>query len=244
MRDIEKYEKDYNVPNFEDYQLVYRRRKILESLEKYKPKTILEIGCGMEPLFQFWVSSYDTYTVIEPGEKFYKHALECARYNDKIRCVNDFFGEKSVKNLDCYDVIICSGLLHEVEEITSFLESIRKVCHSDTIVHFNVPNAKSFHRLLAKEMGIIKEVYEPSQRNILYQQNRVFDLETLLNLLQEYHFSCIESGSYFVKPFTHDQMFQMLENGCIDKTVLDGLWKMTEYMPELGSEIYANCKIE
>ena len=51
MRDIKKYTERYKEPNFEDYQLVYRRRKILEILNKYQPLSILEIGCGMEPLF-------------------------------------------------------------------------------------------------------------------------------------------------------------------------------------------------
>lgn len=53
MRDINDYTKNYNIASFEDYKVIYRRKKVLEIMQKYKPKRILEIGCGMEPLFNY-----------------------------------------------------------------------------------------------------------------------------------------------------------------------------------------------
>ena len=55
MRDIDKYTENYIIANFEDYQIKYRRKLILDVMSKYNPKTILEIGCGMKPLFQYKV---------------------------------------------------------------------------------------------------------------------------------------------------------------------------------------------
>ena len=245
MRDIIKYTKDYIVPNFEDYQLKYRRRKIIEILEKYGPRTILEIGCGMQPLFEFLnPESYDRYTVIEPSEVFFANAVSRAKNNHKVECINDFFGNGFNRKISHYDFVICSSLLHEVEEPDSFVESFHKVCDNKTILHVNVPNAHSFHRLLAKNMGLIESEYEKSERNILLQQGKVFDIESLTNLLRTHRFSVIESGSYFVKPFTHDQMFQMMEENIIDEAVLDGLYNIAEIMPMFGSEIFVNCRID
>lgn len=51
MRDIDKYTQEYSKAGFEKYQVAYRRRKLLEIINKYLPQRILEIGCGMEPLF-------------------------------------------------------------------------------------------------------------------------------------------------------------------------------------------------
>ena len=52
-RDIVDYEKNYSnaVRGFEKYKVFYRKRKIVEIIEQYSPQSILEIGCGMEPLF-------------------------------------------------------------------------------------------------------------------------------------------------------------------------------------------------
>lgn len=79
MRDIDKYTDDYvgiELKEFEAYQVKYRRRLVLEQIEKYRPKKILEIGCGMEPLFCY-VKNAD-FTIIEPSEYFCQNAKKLA----------------------------------------------------------------------------------------------------------------------------------------------------------------------
>lgn len=51
MRDINLYTEKYHERSFGVYQARYRRKKIIEEIEKYKPQAILEIGCGDYPLF-------------------------------------------------------------------------------------------------------------------------------------------------------------------------------------------------
>ena len=47
MRDISDYEVNYMKNRFEvDVQVKYRRKTVLRFIEKYNPKSILEIGCG------------------------------------------------------------------------------------------------------------------------------------------------------------------------------------------------------
>ncbi len=242
MRDINKYTYDYNKPNFEDYQVKYRRKKVLEIIDKYKPKFILEIGCGMEPLFKYLAGEYERYTLVEPSKEFYQNAIKLAKDNCKINCYNDFFGSDELVLDEKYDLVVCSGLLHEVSEPLEFIKELYKICSDKTILHINVPNAKSFHRLLAKKMELINDEHAMSERNILYQQHSVFDIEGLKNILEDNGFEIINSGSYFVKPFTHSQMYEMMCKSIIDEKVLDGLYEMTEYMPEMGSEIYVNVR--
>jgi len=244
MRNIAKYTDDYNQPNFEDYQVEFRRKKILEIIDKYKPQTILEIGCGMEPLFQFLNYKYEKYVIVEPSEVFYDNAVEKADKDKRIICHKNYFGIDHIEFNVEFDMIICSSLLHEMDRPQELLDAIRNICTGNTVVHINVPNANSFHRLLAKKMGLIKDEHEMSERNLLYQQHEVFDTASLTGLLAQTGFEVVESGGYFVKPFTHDQMYQMMKNNIIDENVLDGLYLMTEYLPDLASEIYINCKKE
>ena len=140
-------------------------------------------------------------------------------------------------------MVICSSLLHEVEKPEVLLKAIFSVCNESTIVHINVPNAKSFHRILAYESGMIKNVHDMSKRNIELQQNRVFDIETVAELVRGCGGTMIDSGTYFVKPFTHKQMLDLLEEKIIDEDVLNGFYTMTKYMPDLGSELYVTCKL-
>lgn len=46
------------------------------------------------------------------------------------------------------------------------------------------------------------------------------------------------------KPFSHKQMYAMVEKRIIDEAVMDGLYELGNHMPEYGSEIYVNCKVK
>lgn len=243
MRNIDEYSKAYSVEGFEDIQVKYRRKKLLEHIDYYRPKRILEIGCGKEPLFLY--VSQVSFTVVEPSVDFYEHALILAeeeKRND-VFCINGEF-ENIVDELEeNYDMIICSCVLHEVEEPGRLIEAIVKVCNKKTIVHINVPNAYSLHRILAVESGLISDVYEMSERNNVLQQTSIFDMEKLIQLVESRGLKCICKGGYFLKPFTHGQMYQMLQSGIIDEKILDGLYYAGKKMPKIGSEIFICGKI-
>ncbi len=244
MRDIKDYTENYVNLVFEDYQVMYRRKLVLEIIRKYPHRRILEIGCGMEPLFKYLDSKeYDQYVVIEPSEQFCKNAIKESLENEKITCINDYFDASEKVKQYKFDFIICSSLLHEVENPEELLKNIAMICTKSTIVHINVPNANSFHRLLAKEMNLIDDVHEMSDQNKLYQQHNVYDKTRLGKTVETAGFSVIEAGSYFVKPFTHKQMFDMLENHIINEKVLDGLYNIVKYFPEYGSEIFVNVSV-
>ena len=241
MRNIDNYTNNYSVQSFEDYQVMYRRKKVLEQIRCFHPGSLLEIGVGLDPIFQY-VEDVE-FTIVEPSEKFYENARKLSEvgYGGRVHCLQGFF-EDIAEGLDKkFDMIICSSLLHEVEFPDKFLGAVSKVCNENTVVHINVPNANSLHRLLALESGIISNVKDKSRRNELLQQQNVFDLDTLSQLVEKNGMHIIESGSYFIKPFTHRQMYAMLEQGIIEEKVLDGFYYLEKYMPGLGSEIYVNC---
>lgn len=239
MRDIGLYTERYVERSFEPYQVKYRRRKVIEEIAKYKPQSILEIGCGMEPLF---LEVGGDFTIVEPSDLFASNAEELSKnYSGKVRVIKALF-ENAIDSLEHYDMIICSSLVHELENPLEFIKKILLVCDDDTIVHINVPNANSMHRVLAYESGIISDTHDFSKRNVEWQQHSIFDMETLSDLVKRAGGTIIDSGSYFVKPFTHKQMLDLLDKGIITENVLDGFYNMTKYMPDLGSEIYVTCK--
>ena len=244
MRNIEDYLEKYKQSNFEDIQVAFRMKKILEIIQQYTHNSVLEIGCGLEPFFKFF-DDYTQMTVIDPCEEFIINAKELSVDNSRIRCIQGFF-EDQIPLLEKtkYDFVILSSLLHELEDPSNLLNKLKNICNHQTIIHVNVPNAYSFHRVLAKEMGLIEDVFKKSDRQMMLQQNRTFCLKSLSELLNNAGLKILDSGSYFVKPFTHDQMYRMLTSGFIDTTVLEGLYNIVKYMPEYGSEIYVNCKFD
>lgn len=244
MRDIDKYTEKYKESSFEDYQVKYRRKKIMEVINNYHPRSILEIGCGNKPLFSYIsINDLEKYTIVEPSKFFFENAKYLSRGLENVNCINGLFEETSNNLNKDYDFILCSSLLHEVEMPEVLLHSIYNLCKENTVVHINVPNAFSLHRLLAKEAELISNIYEKSNMQIEYQIYNTFDLESLKEMVNRCGFCVQEEGSFFVKPFTHSQMMQCIEGSIIDDKVLDGLYIVEKYMSGLGSEIFVNIKI-
>lgn len=244
MRDLTDYTSSYLKANFEDYLVPYRNKHTLDRLNSYSHvKNILEIGCGMDPLFPL-VDGYEKYFVVEPAKDFYENAVKKADNNAKVTCLNMPFSATQDVLSHHYDFIICSCLIHEVEDPRWFLKEIAKVCGNNTIVYVNTPNAYSVHRLMALEMGLIDDVHSLSSRNIQYQQHSVFDQESLNALAGECGFDVVANGSYFIKPFSHAQLFEMMEQNIIDEKVLDGLDGLSKYMPNLGCDIFVELKLK
>lgn len=247
MRDIEKYTQEYlsNSQDFENYMVCFRRRKIIELLQKYQPNNILEIGCGMDSLFNYY-KDFRQACIVEPSKEFFLKAKKDLSDYD-ITFFNDFVENKiEILSLKKFDYIILSGLLHEVQEPKMFLQEIFKIATKDTIIHINVPNSHSFHLLWAYESGLIKEIGRLSDRAKNLQQHSSFSLHELesfvLSVLKNESISILDKGSYFIKPFNHDKMSLCIREQIIDEKLLDGLYNMIQYMPEFGSEIFINIK--
>jgi SAM-dependent methyltransferase len=243
-RDLKQYFADYiNLP-FEPILIDYRKRKVLEFLNKYQPKSILEIGCGLDPTFKYY-QKFENFVVVEPTEQFYKNAeILSSQSKLPVLVLNNFFENCSEVLLKIeFDFIIVSCLLHELDNIDVFMKQLLKVCTSKTIIHVNVPNSFSFHRILAIHAGIIKSEMEISDTQIVMQQKQIFSIASLSHLVASYSFKILESGSYFIKPFTHLQMQQLVDSSILTTEILDGLYSMTEHLPEMGAEIYVNFNL-
>lgn len=247
MRDMKDYESRYVQEPFEDTMVQIRRRMVLAQCMKYKHSRILEAGCGMRPLFQDF-SDFDYMAIVEPCGEFAGHAQSAAgsgKLADKVRVYHDFL-ENAALNMreegQQYDLIIVSSLLHEVDDPCALLHAVRMLCSGDTVVHINVPNAASMHRLVALEGGMITDLHEISGQQELMQRRRTYDMEQLSNQVEEAGFLIVDSGFCFIKPFTHAQMQECLDAGIIDGRVLKGLEGLARHFPQAGAEIFVNVR--
>jgi len=238
MRDIDKYQSDYLENPFEKELLSFRHDKACESLLKYKAKYVLEVGCGMKPLFDYF-SNFDYLSIVEPSQIFYSNAHTSKP--DKVEVFKAFFNNEFIINLDRkYDFVVISSLLHELENPKEILLAAKKILTEGGTIHINVPNAKSIHRILAQRMGLIQDLYEKSERQVQYQQASTYDMDSLRRLVMDCGLKEKDSGTLFIKPFTHRQMQKMLDEKIIDQAVLDGLDKLVFDLPGKGAEIYMN----
>lgn len=241
-RDINKYTKNYLKDEFEKYNVFFRRKKVLDILNKYKPQTILECGCGMESIFKYY-NNYKNAYIVEPSEEFCNINKNSEFYNNKIVIINDY-AENTYEKLKYikFDFIIISSLIHELVNPNILLNVISKLANKDTIIHINVPNNRSFHLLWAKEAGLIKDNTELSETAKIYQRNHTFNLDTLKDYCKTVNLAVIEEGSYFFKIFNNLKMLTCIKENLITEDLLNALDSLTKYFPDNGAEIFVNCK--
>jgi len=248
--DIDDYSRKYlNEHNkdlsFERVLADVRRNQVLKSLNKYKHEHILEVGCGLEPLFQY-CDKYESYTIVEPSDEFVQRAKKLAEGKDNVNIIHGCMEEvyEKLSELESFDFIIVSSLLHEVPRPEKLLQSIYSVCKPDTIVHINVPNVYSFHRLLAYEMGYIRSIFEKSETEVKFQRHTRFDKQSLFKIVEENGFHILSHGTYFIKLFNNEQMEKIISQNIVGKELIKGLERMIKYMPDLGCEMFVDVKIK
>lgn len=241
-RSIADYQQAYLTSEFEPVQARMRRQMLLALLARLAPRRVLEVGCGTDALFRHW-RDFDRFVVVEPGALFAAKARRDADGDPRIEVVEDF-AETAAPRLrhQAFDLVLVSGLLHEVPDPGALLHALRPLCDERTWVHVNVPNARSLHRLLALEMGLIGALHDISERQKALQQPRTFDLDSLRALCTGCGFDAVEAGSYFVKPFSHAQMARLQDDGFLDERLLQGLSGLERHLPGLGSEIFLNLR--
>lgn len=229
---------------FERVMVHYRRLVVLERLSRHRPDVVVEIGCGSELLYDAWRKgggNASCWVTVEPASQF--ASLVRASGLPNFHLVDDFF-EQAIDRVNKIlprkpDMIICSGLLHEVPSAIALLRAIYAVMGEATQLHINVPNAGSLHRRLAHTMGLITDTRAMSERNISLMQHRVYDLPALHADLAEAGLRVIESGGFLIKPFTHAQMEQLTL--LLGEPILDGLFELGRELPELSSEIWVEA---
>ena len=237
---MKTYVEAYKAIPFEPIQIEFRRKLVLQEINKFSPKTLLEVGCGEKPLFLDLPLDLKV-TVVEPAIEFATNALELSAKFLNAKVINNFI-ENTTFDIPKFDMIILSCVLHELADPKSMLLAIKKLCHANTLVHINVPNAYSLHRQLACSMGIISSINATSDMQKNMQQNSsVYSMATLTKELSDVGFRLKDSGSIFVKPFTHAQMQCLVDSGFMTDEMLNGLANLANIIPGLGSEIWINA---
>jgi SAM-dependent methyltransferase len=249
MVDFGKYENEYKKHYKQDFSieelLIKERQKIVKkTIQNFTHKSVLEIGCGKNPFFKV-ITNYKKYHIVEPVNSFIKEAKELVKNDNRFEFFNctiedSNFLEKIMKNR--YDFIIVSSLLHEVSDPVLLLSVIKRIADKSTVIHFNVPNVFSFHRLLAVKADVINDIFEKSDTEKRFQRNNRYDIKGFKELLTKSGFDILETGTYFLKPFTSSQLEKMLAKGIVENSVIEALGKMIEFIPDMGCEMYANVR--
>ena len=161
-----------------------------------------------------------------------------------------------------FDSITALNILEHVEDQVLFLKRIKSLLKTDGKAFLYVPNANSFHVLLAVEMGVIPDKYFLNE----WQQNFVghtthYDMDMLRAQVENAGLDIEDIGSIIFKPFSNSQMDYLVNSeqwgiqtendkeirgwASSKNSFYEGLYRLGK-KPEFqgfGSTLYVCCKI-
>lgn len=195
-------------------------------------KSILELGPAEGLMTKKLLEISDDITVIE-GSKNFAEVLK--KEFPKITVINSLFETSEIKQK--FDYIILGHVLEHVENPEVILNSIKKWLKDDGLIFCAVPNARSLHRQAAVEMGLIKDIFEKSEKDIHHGHLRIYTPETFFAEFHKTNYEIISKGGYWLKPLSDSQ----IEKSWTQEQ-LDAFMKLGEMYPDIAAEIYVVAK--
>lgn len=211
-------------------------------LLRERPRAVLEVGCGPRLLCARATLSFgfERWTIVEPAKAYSARARVTTACDPRFEVVEAFL-EATVealraKRLEGYDCAVVSGVVNETSDPVGLLSAVAQLLSPGGKAIISVPNALSFHRLLAFESGLIDGPYELSARDLNFGNAKVFDPVTLRELVTEAGFVDLVSGGYLFKPFTNAQMEALSPK--LQTPVWQGMIALGRQFPMHAAEIY------
>ena len=213
-----------------------------EIFKKYMvPGTVLELGPAEglmtnllyvdQDSFSQW-SHKARYTVVEGSHIF---AVNIRKKYPMIDVYETMFESFSPKQK--YDNIILGHVLEHVDDPVYILKLCKDWLNEGGRILVAVPNAKSLHRQAAVKMGMLKTIFDFSEKDIRHGHQRIFDMNHLTGCFEKAKLTIVKKGGYWLKPLSDGQIERDWTTDMVEAFL-----KLGEEYPDISGEIYVVAK--
>lgn len=138
------------------------------------------------------------------------------------------------KTIETYDAIEAGFVLEHVDDPALILHNLRDLLKVGGRIYLAVPNARSLHRILGYEAGLLDSCYNLSDYDLQLGHKRYFDITSFTELIIDCGLKILSVEGIFLKPLTSDQLSQLQ----LDPRIMEALFKVGQNYPEICNSIY------
>ncbi len=212
---------------------------------KWYPERIIHLTKGATSLLELGVGHGITIKTFEPH---FKHHVVI----DASPAVIEHFKQKNPKSKaeikeayfevfntsERFDVIVLGYILEHVDDPIRILKHFRKFLSLTGRMFVTVPNAEVLNRRLGYLAGLLPDMLQLSEHDLLLGHKRYYTVESLQKEFQLAGYKIIRLEGIYLKPLTTKQMISLN----LDEKVIHALCQVAIDFPELSCGILAEIE--
>jgi 2-polyprenyl-3-methyl-5-hydroxy-6-metoxy-1,4-benzoquinol methylase len=172
-----------------------------QAIRKYfKGDVVIEMGPALGQMTKYIAPCFKELHLIEGSKELIEQIPD---YSNATK--HNFYFEEFDKEIVA-DTIVMSHVLEHLEYPIEILTKFKKFLANDGVFLISVPNAKSIHRLVAQNMGLIDSIYSLNERDHELGHYRVYDMELLIKDCEMAGYDILDKGGVFLKPLSNGQI--------------------------------------
>jgi 2-polyprenyl-3-methyl-5-hydroxy-6-metoxy-1,4-benzoquinol methylase len=226
---LERIAEEYDtLSDFDRHGIEHEARMLVDY---YRGGSVLEIGCASGVMTRILAPAVERLVVVDGSQRYLSRLRQELPGVEFVHAmVEDYEPREQFRH------ILAARILEHLEDPISFLKRVGGWLTPDGELHLTVPNARSFHRLLGVELGLMADVYELSERDKFAAHYRVYDSALLEAHIAAAGLTITSKESVFFKPLSNAQLESW------EPRLIEALFRVVRHFPEHGSVLYFRCR--
>ena len=208
----------------------------IESMGERGGIDVLSLGIGYQVVSQSIVRDLGnrlaSYTIVEGSRAVIREFEAQWPLDRKPKVVEAYF--ESFEPTRSYDAIEMGFVLEHVDDPALIIRRFKQFLKPGGFIGMAVPNARSLHRLIGHEAGLLDDVYKLSAEDHQLGHKRYFDLHTFRQLAEQEGLVVRRSRGIMMKPVTTKQLALLNFSPELNRA----LYKVADGLPAISNALY------
>ena len=214
-------------------------RKLVAALKPRKRVRALSLGIGRQMVSKAIFENVDLaeYHIVEGAADIIERYKAEANAPDFVQVHHAWF--EKIDFDQKFDAIEMGFVLEHVDDPALIVRRFKRFLKPGGFIGMAVPNARSLHRLIGHEAGLLDDVYKLSAEDRQLGHKRYFDLESFKRLAESEGLVVRRARGIMMKPVTTRQLSALN----LSADVREALFKVADDLPAISNSLYLEAQM-